>query len=656
MQNKDKFMDTDQSKQMKSLFFIFLGEKFPSYARASLSLASEHSGLRPHLIAPDALKKCVPKGLADFTPLEDFYSVQPFREASKHILSAHEFRNGFWLRSFERLFVLEQFGRHSSETSLMHAELDQLLFRVDVLAQKLEEASEHGIFIPFHNEDTALGSLLYVKDIPSLRTLVDSFLWDRTFFNEMELLAWWAKKNPQRSTALATPASLFRTAAVESIKPVQTLSHLKAGGVVDAAQLGQWVGGIDPRNIPLTERPYSHFVDAEHPMLLSKKELLSLRLSFDVNSGFLTLEPQNSKPVNLYNLHLHSKEHKFLARNPKRLLQLIESSNLSQPNPLPGARRRQIWIHLSDAVQHARLNPDKAIAAASAIFRKNLSMRQASHPYISGDTFRSMAGKTWEKGDKEFRVRIFGARNVVFVESNVAATIPDSDWLRLEPRSILILGNSDLNQGRELESYLKFPTVTKLYAQNLSSPISGVMPLPIGLENRWRGQHGVPRAMTKSRQQLGSSPKLSRIMWAFSVQTNPTERLAAAKDLLRLAPADKFDGLSPEQHRNALVRYQFVASPPGNGIDTHRTWEAMYLNCVPILLKSYLAQFYEDIGLPVWVVNSYIELQGQDESKLLAKYQELFPKFKTPALWSSYWRDEISGERVSPEIKNRHGA
>jgi hypothetical protein len=634
---------------VRNLYFIYLGSKLPDYALASLRLAKEFSGLSPHLIANASLERSIPRSLVEFTSVEDFYSSEAFSDASKYILSAHEFRNGFWLRSFERLFVLEQFARQSGETKIMHAELDQLLFRVDVLAKKLTETPERGIFAPFHNEDAALGSLLYVNDIPSLSALVDSSLWGRTFFNEMELLAWWARNNPQRARAFSTPASLFRPAAVENLRPVETLSHLKAGGLIDAAQLGQWVGGIDPRNIPLTEGPYNHFVDAEHPMLLSRSELLSLRMRLDTGAGFLTLESPNSKPVNLYNLHLHSKEHKFLARTPGNLLKLIESSNLSQPSALPGARNRQIWVHLTDAVQHALLNPDKAIAAASSTFRKALSIRQASDPYISGDTFRAMAGKIWEKGAKKFRVRISGSQNLVFIESDLAVSIPDSEWQRLEPRSTLILGNSDKNQGKELGEYLKRPTVAKVFAQNLSRPTPGALPLPIGLENRWRSKHGVPSSLTKSRMQLGSSPKLARIMWAFSVQTNPNERIVAAIDLLGLVSADKFDGLSPEQHRNALVRYQFVASPPGNGLDTHRTWEAMYLNCVPILTKSHLAQLYEELGLPVWVVESFRELQGQDENTLGERYQEILPKFNSPVLWSQYWRERILGETHSAQ-------
>jgi hypothetical protein len=44
-----------------------------------------------------------------------------------------------------------------------------------------------------------------------------------------------------------------------------------------------------------------------------------------------------------------------------------------------------------------------------------------------------------------------------------------------------------------------------------------------------------------------------------------------------------------------MASCQFVVSPQGNGIDCHRTWEAMALGCIPIVksheLDPLLSQF-----------------------------------------------------------------
>jgi hypothetical protein len=49
-----------------------------------------------------------------------------------------------------------------------------------------------------------------------------------------------------------------------------------------------------------------------------------------------------------------------------------------------------------------------------------------------------------------------------------------------------------------------------------------------------------------------------------------------------------------------------VLVPRGNGLDTHRVYEAMYFNAIPVVLSGQLDHFYE--GLPVLIVQSWAEL------------------------------------------------
>ncbi|CAF3798450.1 unnamed protein product [Rotaria socialis] len=52
--------------------------------------------------------------------------------------------------------------------------------------------------------------------------------------------------------------------------------------------------------------------------------------------------------------------------------------------------------------------------------------------------------------------------------------------------------------------------------------------------------------------------------------------------------------------------YPFWISPLGNGIDCHRTWEALYLDIIPIVWNSTLNSLYEN--LPVLIINNHTEL------------------------------------------------
>ena len=54
------------------------------------------------------------------------------------------------------------------------------------------------------------------------------------------------------------------------------------------------------------------------------------------------------------------------------------------------------------------------------------------------------------------------------------------------------------------------------------------------------------------------------------------------------------------------IGYAFVASPHGNGLDCHRTWEALCLGCIPIVKTSPLDDLYE--GLPVLIVGEWRDI------------------------------------------------
>lgn len=54
---------------------------------------------------------------------------------------------------------------------------------------------------------------------------------------------------------------------------------------------------------------------------------------------------------------------------------------------------------------------------------------------------------------------------------------------------------------------------------------------------------------------------------------------------------------------NQWKQYKFILSPPGTGFDCHRTWEAVSIGIIPIVLSSTLNELYED--LPILVVDNY---------------------------------------------------
>lgn len=49
------------------------------------------------------------------------------------------------------------------------------------------------------------------------------------------------------------------------------------------------------------------------------------------------------------------------------------------------------------------------------------------------------------------------------------------------------------------------------------------------------------------------------------------------------------------------MTFKYAVTPRGNGWDTHRVWEALFLGVIPILTHSPLDPTYE--GLPILLVD-----------------------------------------------------
>jgi hypothetical protein len=78
-----------------------------------------------------------------------------------------------------------------------------------------------------------------------------------------------------------------------------------------------------------------------------------------------------------------------------------------------------------------------------------------------------------------------------------------------------------------------------------------------------------------------------------------------------------------------MIKYKYVISPLGNGLDCHRTWEAIILGCIPIVKKSGLDPMYD--GLPVLIVNDWKDIT-QD---LLDNYKPDNSNIKK--IYMDYW-------------------
>lgn len=289
-------------------------------------------------------------------------------------------------------------------------------------------------------------------------------------------------------------------------------------------------------------------------------------------------------------------------------------------------------------VQRLRVDPGLPFRRLSREVLRVLRLRPSSEPFISGDTFRAFSDKVFDETHKVEAKNVLPG-DIIFCNGDLISEFFTSVVPKLTTPTVVILGNSDRNYGSNDVLLFGSGMGHSFFVQNLITKIPNCEAIPIGLENRHWQNVGRPRDFARewSRQRH----RKNRIFWTFLVRTNKPVRKAAELALRSNLLADYIGEVSPRSHRQALLNYRFVAAPPGNGWDTHRTWEALYLGCVPICLDSFFARSFVERGLPIWIVSSYSDLNGLTEEDLEAKYLEFLPRFDSPLLTFDYWSQRI---------------
>lgn len=293
------------------LVFVYLGRKLPKYAVKSLKFAVEHSKLQVILISN--VKK-LPK-------LDDSLECYSYRQEIHYEQYGpyHRFRKGFWIKTTERFFALEDFMKERGIDKCFHAELDNLVFDISQVSMSLDEIGS-GIFVPRDHADRAIASLMYINSLATYMDFCDFARSCNFSINDMEILAKYLKVNT--NNAFALPSAPLEQEGLRLAKPEgNESSELYRLGVFDAAAIGQWYFGIDPRNT--YQRVTNRFENEKYSANLS-----DFLLDWDELNSQMRMSSKSSafSPTKIYNLHVHSKVHeKLLQKN--RLNEIILKTN-----------------------------------------------------------------------------------------------------------------------------------------------------------------------------------------------------------------------------------------------------------------------------------------------------------------------------------------
>jgi hypothetical protein len=268
--------------------------------------------------------------------------------------------------------------------------------------------------------------------------------------------------------------------------------------------------------------------------------------------------------------------------------------------------------------------------------RQILNFGRTSYPFLSGDAFRSLANFSISTR-QDFNTN--SDAKVVFINSDLAKELTKASN-NLSSARVLIVGNGDSNFPNPVNLLQGFKLIL---CQNLIGPSdSRLQHLPIGLENRRLGKSGMP-SYFKHLSHENRGARISKVLVPPMSPTNPQR--SKFQEQMNGLPSECIEVykeyLSAPRYFKLVRNYRFVLCLEGNGYDTHRIWESLYLETFPVVLDSPWSTELRRMGIPVLVVEELAQLTPDILKQFLLNHQD-FCSLSTPQLWMPYWESKIN--------------
>ena len=191
----------------------------------------------------------------------------------------------------------------------------------------------------------------------------------------------------------------------------------------------------------------------------------------------------------------------------------------------------------------------------------------------------------------------------------------------------LIIHNSDYSFNDNHLVLLKLKNINKIFTQNINvSPTNNLIPLPIGIANsQW--SHGCLNCLNKVIKYLSNYKKDKLIYFYFKINTNKKLRQDCYDKIIKSKyKIINIPKMEYTEYLKCLANHKYAICPEGNGIDTHRFWECLYLKVIPICKKNYITRYYKQF-FPIKLVNDWDDI---DDPKF-----NIF-KYYNRASWNNY--------------------
>lgn len=512
-------------------------------------------------------KKCIPvlqihiSKLKTDTSFIHIYKIENFEnekinkfttilQTKNFFKNIKEFRDGFWVYTILRFFIIQSFMEKLNLTNVLHLENDVMLylsFEKIINIVKNIDISNNKICCVSDAPKRAIASILYIPNINSINDFVNYIInvYENTqeFVNDMDLLGSYNNK-------ITFPIS------PSCENPV----------IFDGACIGQYLGGIDPKNT--NGKNTVGFINETSIINPSNYNYYKKMVVRNDGYRYKLFMCKNKTDVKnnlsiIANLHIHSK-------------QLFNFSSCF------------------DIRDHDIISGDKIFGNCDFIistpdicnFHKNLTL--FNNDIFIVDNYKTCLKKFIQKLKNV-------KKNIVKIGIYTHELENYQKYFLNSVENVKIkyyIHNSDHVFNDNYKDLINHPTTFEIYTQNINiEQHPKVFLLPIGIANSmW--DHGNCNTLYKTMIDSYKYKKDKDIYLNINTETFPY-RKTFINNIRNYKVSEKTNF---ENYLKTLAEYKFALCIRGNGIDTHRFWECLYLKTIPVIIVNEFTEmngFYE---------------------------------------------------------------
>lgn len=269
---------------------------------------------------------------------------------------------------------------------------------------------------------------------------------------------------------------------------------------------------------------------------------------------------------------------------------------------------------------------------------------------FSSETAQKCCDAIYFSDESQDRARGMRFRSGETVFCKIDEALAFFERLRLTRRRIvLVTGQGDLPCDAWRQRFLP-ANVHHWFATNVTNPHPKVTCLPLGL-----GAESDRVTLRCDEILAARDCHAERRGWLyvnFRPETNVGIRkplfehfasIASRNSWVSFQPPDST--LSKSVYARALAAHRFVLCPPGNGVDTHRMWEALVAGAIPVVLRSPVTECFS--ALPILQVD---DLTTITKDMLEANWSARGSQPAWEMLGAKFWLRKIAEKRAEVEI------